>query len=55
MKFWDGRPIIFTCCKRREDGNGGPGDIFWCIAFELVDKVEQQEEISVEDISGDID
>jgi len=56
MKYLIGMPVTFVCCKRREDGEGGPGDVFWCVVFELVEEDdEDQEEEVLEDISGDID
>ena len=50
MKYWDGQPVRFVCCKRKEVGTGGDsqsaqgdsepwGRIFWCVAIELVDDV----------------
>lgn len=44
MKYWDGQPVRFVCCKRVPKGetvDGMPwGEIFWCIAIEVVDKEE---------------
>jgi hypothetical protein len=49
MRYWDGQPVKFVCCKRKSgvdgdgvgdgdgdgDGDGEPwGRIFWCIAIE---------------------
>jgi len=55
MKYWHGGRAIFACCKRRDDGSGGPGEIFWCMAFERKEDDDEVEEDAMEDISGDID
>lgn len=41
MRYWDGQPVRFVCCKRKshedtgKDGDGEPWEkIFWCIAIE---------------------
>lgn len=51
MKMWDGRPVNFVCCARKqpsEAGNGPPlGEIFWCVTIEVLqdgDDVEEDEE-----------
>ncbi|KZT25784.1 hypothetical protein NEOLEDRAFT_1147814 [Neolentinus lepideus HHB14362 ss-1] len=46
MRYWDGQQVRFICCKRRKaddpDGEDGMpwGQMFWCVAIELV-KTEQ--------------
>ncbi|KAF8155856.1 hypothetical protein B0H34DRAFT_659245 [Crassisporium funariophilum] len=47
MKYWDGQPVRFVCCERKEHGageskdgksDGDPwGRIFWCVAIEVAD------------------
>ncbi|KAF9508234.1 hypothetical protein BS47DRAFT_1320831 [Hydnum rufescens UP504] len=54
MKYWHGGRAIFACCKRRDDGHDGPGEIFWCMAFELKEDGDEVEEDAIEDISRDI-
>lgn len=62
MKYWDGRPIRYVCCERSKEGDG-PGPVFWCVAFEIMQEedegdeedAEGEEETPVPDISGDVD
>ncbi|ESK88475.1 duf1769 family protein [Moniliophthora roreri MCA 2997] len=42
MRYWDGQPVRFVCCERKdpntEDNDGVPwGRIFWCVVIELYD------------------
>ncbi|KAK7447412.1 hypothetical protein VKT23_014121 [Stygiomarasmius scandens] len=38
MKYWDGQPVRFVCCERKQEGDGQDdvpwGRIFWCVAIE---------------------
>ncbi|KAF9010054.1 hypothetical protein BDQ17DRAFT_1397524 [Cyathus striatus] len=45
MKYWDGQPVRFVCCERKDaasrNGGGNPwGRIFWCVSIEMVDDDE---------------
>ncbi len=48
MRSWDGQPVRFVCCERKDsaDVRGGDdtpwGRIFWCIAIEQYDEGESQ-------------
>jgi len=45
MKYWDGQPVRFVCCERKEGvvGDGEPwGRIFWCVAIEINDEEDAQ-------------
>ncbi|KJA15579.1 hypothetical protein HYPSUDRAFT_58713 [Hypholoma sublateritium FD-334 SS-4] len=41
MRYWDGQPVRFVCCKRPKhgarSGEAPWGRIFWCVAIEMVD------------------
>jgi len=41
VRYWDGQPVRFICCKRKDASEGGGGDpwgtIFWCVSIEMVD------------------
>lgn len=57
MRYWDGQPVRFVCCERKdpadvqsEGDNTTPwGKIFWCIA------IEQYEDSQESGAEGDID
>jgi hypothetical protein len=46
MRYWDGQPVRFVCCERKErrgthSNDGEPwGRIFWCIAIESYEEEE---------------
>ena len=49
MKYWDGQPIRFACCERkqgilvhgRDDNTEDPwGRMFWCVQIELAEDEE---------------
>ncbi|KAJ3712674.1 hypothetical protein C8R42DRAFT_686559 [Lentinula raphanica] len=42
LKYWDGQPVRFMCCERKQHNAGKDegepwGRSFWCVAIELVD------------------
>lgn len=43
MRYWDGQPVRFVCCERKEAVDGQCGDdepwgrIFWCVSIEMYD------------------
>lgn len=37
MKYWDGRPVWFACCERDKKGGDGPGEMIWCVGFEIIE------------------
>jgi len=53
MKYWDGQPVRFVCCERKNKlenethtpSSGDPwGRMFWCVQIELaVDEDEETE------------
>ncbi|TDL25157.1 DUF1769-domain-containing protein [Rickenella mellea] len=42
-KYWDGQPVRFVCCQRKENDEGGAGRPFWCVAIELVEEDGESE------------
>jgi hypothetical protein len=44
MRYWNGQPVRFMCCERKQAsgvGNEEPwGRIFWCVTIELADDEE---------------
>lgn len=51
VKYWDGRPVLFVCCERDKVSGKGPGNIIWCVGFEIIEDGKVVED----DISGDVD
>lgn len=45
LKYWDGQPVSFVCCERAPGGKG-PGRMFWCVVFEVVQDDEDGSDIS---------
>ncbi|KAF5357095.1 hypothetical protein D9756_006564 [Leucocoprinus leucothites] len=49
MRYWDGQPVRFVCCERRETTDAESvdcepwGRIFWCIAIETYDDEDDDE------------
>jgi hypothetical protein len=39
MRYWDGQPVRFVCCRRAQEGEDVVDDarVFWCVAIELVE------------------
>lgn len=39
MKYWDGQPVRFVCCERKNSDEGADpwGRIFWCVSIEMAD------------------
>jgi hypothetical protein len=39
--YWDGQPVRFVCCERKDTSPGDGGDpwgsIFWCVSIEMAD------------------
>jgi len=50
MRYWDGQPVRFVCCERKDpaDVQGEDdtpwGRIFWCVAIEQYEEDEEKEE-----------
>lgn len=45
MKYWDGQPVRFVCCERKEmaaEGEDPWGALFWCVAIEMGEDEEEQ-------------
>jgi len=60
MKYWDGQPVRFVCCERKQKAENGArpqggvsgdpwGRIFWCVQIELVDDEEEEPEDDIAD------
>ncbi|KAG2008149.1 hypothetical protein CC2G_013610 [Coprinopsis cinerea AmutBmut pab1-1] len=48
MRYWDGQPVRFVCCERRQPDSADPwGRLFWCVSIEMV-----EEEGSVDGSNG---
>lgn len=47
-RYWDGQPVRFVCCERKEDGEAGSGEPwgrpFWCVAIEMANEEDEDEE-----------
>jgi hypothetical protein len=51
MRYWDGQPVRFVCCERKEvavDGEDPWGALFWCVAIEMGED-DGEEELGVEE------
>lgn len=45
MRYWDGQPVRFVCCERKEmavEGEDPWGALFWCVAIEMGEDEEEQ-------------
>ena len=53
MRYWDGQPVRFACCERKQKPENGLraqgrpsedpwGRIFWCVQIELADDGEEE-------------
>lgn len=43
MRYWDGQPVRFVCCERKDSAAGDEnpwGRLFWCVAIEMVNDDE---------------
>lgn len=44
LKYWDGQPVRFVCCERKDStgkDDGNPwGRLFWCVTIEIVNDGE---------------
>lgn len=56
-KYWNGQPVKYTCCERNKGTGKGPGRIFYCVVFELLEdeEDEDEEQVPVHNLSNDID
>jgi hypothetical protein len=48
-RYWDGQPVRFVCCERKDKASNLEGDepwgrSFWCVAIEMVDDDSEEEE-----------
>jgi len=59
-KYWDGQPVRFVCCKRREllddqpsrNQGGDPwGQFFWCVSIQLE---EQEEDLVISQVEEEL-
>lgn len=49
MKYWEGQPVRFVCCERKQSSNGEEDDgsptgkLFWCVSIELAEDEEAKD------------
>lgn len=53
MKYWDGRPVWFACCERDKKTGKGPGEMIWCVGFEIIEDDAEGEEDDDEEEEGE--